>query len=174
MILFISTNVKKDGAEKSLVALQAYLNNVEKIDTMVIIPSHGEIEELLIENGVKYKIFSFVGSVNFGRGTKLLRGFSKMLMFSIFGSFLCSLRETKSAFICLLPDRLCDNKETKAQAHPRYHSFSPFKDALLTPTRYNSITGVPVCHYLSSWQPLHGEFSKVFPMSFTNRQLSER
>ena len=80
MILFISTNVKKDGAEKSLVALQAYLNNVEKIDTMVIIPSHGEIEELLIENGVKYKIFSFVGSVNFGRGTKLLRGFSKMLI----------------------------------------------------------------------------------------------
>lgn len=78
-IVFVSPNIKKDGAEKSLVALQVYLNKTG-INTLVIIPKHGEIEELFKENNVNYAIHNFVGSVNAGRGTKIIRGLVKYLI----------------------------------------------------------------------------------------------
>jgi glycosyltransferase involved in cell wall biosynthesis len=76
-IVFVSINIKKDGAEKSLISLQTYLNREKKINTLTIIPSHGPIEELLKENGIEYIIHSFKGNINAGRGTKPFRGIVK-------------------------------------------------------------------------------------------------
>lgn len=77
-IIYVSTNIKKDGAEKSLVSLQSYLNKDKNIGTITIIPQHGPIEELLQGNGIEYIIHSFQGNVNAGRGVKPIRGLTKM------------------------------------------------------------------------------------------------
>jgi glycosyltransferase involved in cell wall biosynthesis len=84
-IVFVSPNINKDGAEKSLIALQVYLNS-KKIDTLVVIPKNGLIEELLQLHNVDYRVHHFVGSVNFGRGRKLFRGLVKKYI-NIFSSF---------------------------------------------------------------------------------------
>lgn len=77
-IIFISPNIRKDGAEKSLVSLQVFLNKEKNIETITIIPSHGPIEELLKENNIEYIIHPFQGNVNAGKGTKPIRGIAKM------------------------------------------------------------------------------------------------
>ncbi|GGF81810.1 glycosyltransferase family 4 protein [Wenyingzhuangia marina] len=84
-IVFVSPNINKDGAEKSLIALQVYLNS-KGISTLVVIPKNGLIEELLIKDNVDYIVHHFVGSVNFGRGKKLFRGIVKKYI-NIFSSF---------------------------------------------------------------------------------------
>lgn len=76
-ILYVSTNTKKDGAEKSLVALQNFLQHNKNLKTLTIIPRHGAIEELLSESEIEYIVYHFEGNVNFNRGTKILRGVTK-------------------------------------------------------------------------------------------------
>lgn len=93
-IIFISTNVQKDGAEKSLVSLQSYLNQIKNIKTITIIPKHGLIEELLTSYNIDYIIWPFQGNVNAGRGTKLLRGITKMFI-NIFQAFVLSKKLEK-------------------------------------------------------------------------------
>lgn len=76
VILFISINTMKDGAEKSLVALNTYLN-YRGIATCVVIPRAGNIEDLLRKQKIQYIIHPFQGNVNAGRGIKLFRGLAK-------------------------------------------------------------------------------------------------
>lgn len=77
VIIYVSTNIKKDGAEKSLVSLQKYIKENKGIDTLTIIPKHGPIVELLEAGNVPYIIHRFEGNVNYNRGTKYLRGIAK-------------------------------------------------------------------------------------------------
>lgn len=100
VLVFISPNVKKDGAEKSLVALQIYLNREIDLKTLVVIPEHGEIEELLIQNCIDYRIHRFVGIVNAGRGKKILRGVAKYFINRYEAIRLC--REFKKSGISVL------------------------------------------------------------------------
>lgn len=79
-IIFVSANINKDGAERSLIELQKYLNCEKGICTITVIPSQGLIEELLNSNRIEYIIYMFQGNVNAGRGKKLLRGITKMLI----------------------------------------------------------------------------------------------
>lgn len=79
-VIYISTNTKKDGAEKSLVSLQRYLISERNLNTLTIIPRHGPIEDLLKEAGISYWIYRFEGNVNYNRGTKPLRGCVKMMI----------------------------------------------------------------------------------------------
>lgn len=76
-IVFVSTNINKNGAEKSLISLQSFLNKEKGIETLTVIPSHGLIEELFTEHNIQYVIHPFQGNVNAGRGTKVLRGLIK-------------------------------------------------------------------------------------------------
>ena len=77
LMLYVSTNTKKDGAEKSLVALQNYLQHNKNLKTLTIIPRHGEIEELLNESNIEYIVYRFEGNVNYNRGIKVMRGVAK-------------------------------------------------------------------------------------------------
>lgn len=79
-VIYISTNIKKDGAEKSLVSLQRYLINNRSLNTLTIIPRHGPIEDLLQEAGIPYWIYRFEGDVNYNRGIKVLRGAVKAMI----------------------------------------------------------------------------------------------
>jgi glycosyltransferase involved in cell wall biosynthesis len=75
-IIFVSTNIKKEGAEKSLVALQSFLNH-KGISTLTVIPQPGLIEELFQQEQINYIVHPFVGSINSGYGRKILRGVAK-------------------------------------------------------------------------------------------------
>lgn len=79
-IVYVSTNTKKDGAEKSLVSLQRYLRMKKGLNTLTIIPRHGPIEELLKESKIDYMIYRFEGNVNYNRGIKPLRGVAKCII----------------------------------------------------------------------------------------------
>lgn len=79
-VIYISTNIKKDGAEKSLVSLQRYLIRECNLNTLTIIPCHGPIEDLLKEYDIPYWIYRFEGNVNYNRGIKLLRGCVKAMI----------------------------------------------------------------------------------------------
>lgn len=76
-ILYISPNIRKEGAVHSLIALSNYVKRKNEYEVLVVIPEHGPIEELLLQYEIPYVIWYFVGSVNYGRGTKLLRGIAK-------------------------------------------------------------------------------------------------
>lgn len=79
-IVFVSINTKKDGAERSLIALQDYLIRQHGLNTLTIIPCHGSIEELLKDKNIPYMIHDFRSNINYNRGTKLLRGCAKAMI----------------------------------------------------------------------------------------------
>lgn len=74
VIIYVSTNIKKDGAEKSLVSIQKFIREHYGINTVTIIPKSGPIEELLSDADIPYYIQRFEGNVNYNRGVKLIRG----------------------------------------------------------------------------------------------------
>ena len=73
VIIYVSTNIKKDGAEKSLVSIQKFIREHYGINTVTIIPKSGPIEELLSDADIPYYIQRFEGNVNYNRGVKLIR-----------------------------------------------------------------------------------------------------
>ena len=74
VIIYVSTNIKKDGAEKSLVSIQKFIREHYGINTVTFIPKSGPIEELLSDADIPYYIQRFEGNVNYNRGVKLIRG----------------------------------------------------------------------------------------------------
>ncbi|MDC1292405.1 glycosyltransferase [Amylibacter sp.] len=76
-ILLISINTSNYGAERSLVLLANFINENSIFSSLVIIPKNDLIVSLLEEKKIDYIIHPFQGNVNFGGGTKLIRGLTK-------------------------------------------------------------------------------------------------
>lgn len=75
-VLYISPNVDKYGAEKSLIALMK--DQIDKGNkVLLIIPRNGPIEDLLRFNNIDYIIYKFFNWVNNGSGRRLAYGIAK-------------------------------------------------------------------------------------------------
>jgi glycosyltransferase involved in cell wall biosynthesis len=79
-IIYISPNINKDGAERSLVALQTFIDRQKDLKTILIIPKHGPIEDLLMENGICFIIHPFWVIINQGKGNRICIGFIKLIL----------------------------------------------------------------------------------------------
>jgi len=90
-LIYISTNVNRDGAERSLVALSHHVDSCDNTKAVVIVSKNGPIVELLEENDIDYIVHPFFGIVNAGRGVKYLRGTVKFI-FNLLSSFILHLR----------------------------------------------------------------------------------
>ena len=88
-IIYVSFNYDKFGAEKSLVELCNYLKNNKNIMPLVIIPSHGPIEELLNEYNIEFIVMKFKNCINCGKGIRFIKGSIKQL-FNKYQAFVLS------------------------------------------------------------------------------------
>lgn len=78
-ILYVSPNVDRYGAEKSLISLMK--NQIENgNNVLLVIPRNGPIEDLLKENDIDYIIIKFYNWINNGYGRRLLYGIGKYFL----------------------------------------------------------------------------------------------
>lgn len=81
-ILYISPNIDKFGAERSLITIMKYQKAIGN-KVLLVIPTHGDIENLLKAEKLEYIVIKFYLWVNNGLGKRLFYGIGKYVVHCI-------------------------------------------------------------------------------------------